>query len=64
MLSPAHLRSDPRWSYDDPSGLPEEVVVALSLPERLLTSVQADAHRAGTTPAGWLLDLIARSVTR
>jgi hypothetical protein len=56
------LPADPRWGYDDPSGVPEEVTVTLRLPERLLESVQRTAGRAGATPSAWLLDLIARSV--
>jgi hypothetical protein len=54
--------SDPRWSYDDPSGLPEDVPVTVHLPETLLASVQEEAARKGTTPSGWLLDLVERSL--
>jgi hypothetical protein len=56
------VRSDPRWSYDDPSGVPEEVAVTVRLPERLLESVQREADRTGVTPAGWLLELIERTL--
>ena len=62
MFDIASIPPDPRWSYDDPSGLPEEVPVTVRLPERLLTAVQSVASRAGTTPSAWVLDLIARSV--
>jgi len=62
MLGIASIPPDPRWSYDDPSGLPDEISVTVPLPERLLTAVQARAARAGTTPSAWVLDLIARSV--
>ena len=51
---------DPRWGYDDPSGLPDEVSVTLRLPEPLLDRVQDAARRTGATPAAWLLDLIDR----
>jgi hypothetical protein len=58
----ASIPPDPRWSYDDPSGLPDEIPVTVRLPERLLAAVQAVASRSGTTPSAWVLDLIARSV--
>ncbi len=54
--------SDPRWSYDDPSGVPEEVAITFRLPERLLPPVQAAAERDGLTPSAWLLELVTRSV--
>jgi len=54
--------TDPRWGYDDPSGVPDEVAVTVHLPEPLLVSVQAEAARRGTTPAAWLLDLVERSL--
>lgn len=56
------LPGDPRWGYDDPSGLPDEVPVTLRLPGPLLERVQAAAARSGSTPAGWLLDLVERSL--
>jgi hypothetical protein len=52
---------DPRWGYEDPSGLPEEVPVTLHLPERLLESVQRAAAESGVTPRHWVLDLIKRN---
>ena len=54
--------SDPRWSYDDPAGLPDEVPVTLHLPERMLVPVQAAAARSGQTPTAWLLDLVERAL--
>lgn len=59
LLPPA----DPRWGYDDPSGLPDEVAVTVHVPEPLLASIQAEAGRAGVTPAAWLLDLVHRSLS-
>jgi hypothetical protein len=59
-----HPPADPRWGYDDPSGLPDEVAVTLHLPEPLLESVQREAARSGVTPRHWVLDLIARNVPR
>jgi hypothetical protein len=34
MFGMPNLPADPRWVYDDPSGLPEEVTVTLCLPNR------------------------------
>jgi hypothetical protein len=62
MYLTTSIPSDPRWGYDDPAGLPEEVPVTFRIPERLLPSVQRTAARRGLTPAAWLLDLVARSV--
>src|SRR5919201_775095 len=49
------MLSDPRWTYDDPSGVPDEVPVTLHLPERMLAPVQEAAARDGVTPGAWLL---------
>jgi hypothetical protein len=57
-----YVPADPRWGYDDPSGLPEEVAVTVHLPEPLLASVQEEAARKGTTPGAWLIDLVARAL--
>lgn len=57
------MLSDPRWTYDDPSGLPDEIPVTLHLPERMLLPVQAAAAREGVTPAAWLLDLLECALT-
>jgi hypothetical protein len=54
--------SDPRWCYDDPSGVPDEVSVALQMPEALLDGVRVEAARRGVTPTAWLLDLVDRTV--
>jgi hypothetical protein len=62
MFATRSIPADPRWVYDDPSGLPEEVAVTLHLPEPLLESVRAEAARRGVTPTGWLLDLVDRAV--
>ena len=55
--------SDPRWGYDDPSGVPDEVPVTLHLPERMLAPVQAAAARSGVTPGAWLLELVERALS-
>jgi hypothetical protein len=65
MTSIAHYNyvpADPRWGYDDPSGVPDEVAVTVPLPEPLLASVQEEAARTGTTPTAWLLDLVERAL--
>jgi hypothetical protein len=54
---------DPRWVYDDPSGVPDEVPVTVHVPESLLLSMQEEADRTGVTPAAWLLDLVQRSLS-
>ncbi|HEY7206903.1 MAG TPA: hypothetical protein VH416_01570 [Gaiellaceae bacterium] len=54
--------ADPRWGYDDPSGVPDEVPVTVHVPETLLVSIQAEAARTGITPTAWLLDLVHRSL--
>jgi hypothetical protein len=54
--------ADPRWCYDDPSGVPDEVSVAVQMPERLLDEVRVEAARRGVTPAAWLVDLVDRTV--
>ena len=53
---------DARWSYDDPSGLPDEVPVTLHLPETLLECVQRAAAESGVTPRHWVLELIERNI--
>ncbi len=58
LITPA----DPQWSYDDPSGIPDEVTVAVRMPETLAHRVYAAAARDGVTTAGWLLDLVARAL--
>jgi hypothetical protein len=55
--------SDPHWTYEDPSGIPDEVAVAVRMPETLAHRVQAAAAREGVTPSGWLLELVARALS-
>ena len=50
------------WTYEDPSGVPEEVTLAVSMPETLAHRVEAAAAREGVTPAGWLLELVVRAL--
>ena len=57
------MLSDPRWTYDDQSGLPDEIPVTIHLPERMLAPVHAAAAREGVTPGAWLLELVERTLT-
>jgi hypothetical protein len=54
--------SDPRWAYDDPSGVPDEVPITVHVPEPVLQGIQQQAARDGLTPAAWLLDAIDRNL--
>jgi hypothetical protein len=54
--------SDPHWAYEDPSGVPDEVTVPIHMPDALARRVEAAAACEGLTPAGWLLDVVARSL--
>ena len=56
------IPSDPRWGYDDPSGVPDEVSVTVHLSEPLLESVREEAARYGVTPGAWLLALVERNL--
>lgn len=53
---------DARWSYDDPSGVPE-APLAVSLPQPLRGPVETAAARAGLSPAQWLTALVSRSLS-
>ncbi len=48
---------DARWSYDDPSGVPE-APLAVSLPQPLRGGVETAAARAGLSPSQWLTALV------
>jgi hypothetical protein len=52
---------DARWSYDDPSGVPE-APLAVTLPQPLRGGVETAAARAGLSPSQWLTALVARSL--
>ena len=58
----ASVPADARWTYDDPSGIAEEVPLTLHVPDVLLDELNAAAGLRGTTPAAWLLDLLERSL--
>ena len=52
---------DARWSYDDPSGVPE-APLEVSLPQPLRGGVETAAARAGLSPSQWLTALVSRSL--
>jgi hypothetical protein len=52
---------DARWSYDDPSGVPD-APLEVSLPQPLRGGVETAAARAGLSPAQWLMALVSRSL--
>ena len=54
--------SDPRWTYEDPSGVPDEVPITVHVPEPVLAGIQRQAADDGLTPAAWLLHTIERSL--
>jgi hypothetical protein len=53
---------DARWSYDDPSGVPDSPL-EVSLPQPLRGSVETAAARAGLSPSQWLTALVTRSLS-
>ncbi|MCW2977119.1 MAG: hypothetical protein JWM06_2400 [Actinomycetia bacterium] len=52
---------DPRWSYDDPSGVPE-TPLAVRVPETLRGGVERAAAREGLSPGEWLITLVTKGV--
>ncbi|HTZ05067.1 MAG TPA: hypothetical protein VMB53_04865 [Gaiellaceae bacterium] len=50
-----------RWTYDDPSGVPE-APLEVSVPEPLRTGIETAAARDGLTPSDWLLSLVSRNL--
>ena len=53
---------DARWSYDDPSGVPE-APLEVRLPQPLRGGVETAAAREGLSPAQWLMALVTRSLS-
>lgn len=60
ILIRASLLCDARWSYDDPSGVPD---APLELPETLRGGVEQAAARQGLSPAEWLRRLVAQGLS-
>jgi hypothetical protein len=52
---------DARWSYDDPSGVPE-TPLAVRVPETLRGGVERAAAREGLTPGEWLITLVTKGL--
>ena len=61
ILIRASIPGDARWSYDDPSGVPE-TPLAVRVPETLRGSVEHAAARDGLTPGEWLITLVTRGL--
>ena len=55
------LPGNARWTYDDPSGVPEPPL-AMHVPERLRSNVEIAAARDGLSPTEWLLALVTGSL--
>jgi hypothetical protein len=50
-----------RWSYDDPSGVPD-APLEVTLPQPLRSGVETAAAREGVTPTQWLQSLVSRTL--
>jgi hypothetical protein len=61
ILSRASIPSDARWSYDDPSGVPE-APLSVRLPDTLRGGVELAAAREGLTPSEWLIATVTRGL--
>jgi hypothetical protein len=61
ILIRASIPSDARWSYDDPSGLPE-AALSVRVPETLRGGVERAAAREGLTPSEWLIAFVTRGL--
>lgn len=61
LLIRAGLSRDARWSYDDPSGVPD-TPLEVSLPEPLRGGVETAAAREGLSPTQWLAALVSRNL--
>jgi hypothetical protein len=61
ILIRASMPSDARWSYDDPSGVPE-APLSVQVPETLRGGVERAAARDGLTPGEWLITLVTRGL--
>ena len=61
ILIRASIPSDARWSYDDPSGVPE-TPLTVRVPDTLRGGVERAAAREGLTPTEWLVALVSRGL--
>jgi hypothetical protein len=62
ILIRASIPGDARWSYDDPSGVPE-TPLAVRVPETLRGGVERAAAREGLAPGEWLIALVTRGLS-
>jgi hypothetical protein len=53
---------DARWTYDDPSGVPE-APLEVRFPQPLRGGVETAAARDGLSPSQWLIALVSRSLS-
>ena len=61
ILIRASIPTDARWSYDDPSGVPE-TPLSVRVPDTLRGGVERAAARDGLTPSEWLVSLVTRGL--
>jgi hypothetical protein len=61
ILIRASIPTDARWSYDDPSGVPE-TPLSVRVPETLRGSVERAAASEGLTPSEWLITFVTRGL--
>ena len=53
--------SDARWTYEDPSGVPDGPL-SLEVPEQLRVPVELAAARDGVTTADWVIRAVRSSL--
>jgi hypothetical protein len=61
ILIRASIPRDARWSYDDPSGVPE-TSLAVVVPETLRGGVERAAARDGLSAGEWLITLVTKGL--
>jgi hypothetical protein len=61
ILIRASLPRDGRWTYDDPSGVPD-APLAFRVPDTLRGGIEHAAAGEGLTPAAWLAALVTRTL--
>ena len=61
ILIRASVPNDARWSYDDPSGVPE-TPLTVRVPDTLRGGVERAAAREGLTPSEWLIAFLTRGL--
>jgi hypothetical protein len=61
LLIRASLPGETRWTYDDPSGVPE-TPLAIRVPDALRGGIEQAAAREGLSPTAWLSAIVSRSL--